>query len=301
MGVEQLEWFVDREKQFDGFLKMLHGETKKRIMAVEAAGDMGKTWLIQKLRRECANQSLPYLHIDFRDRRPYDVLYLVRQARDQLGPAAFNLLTETINRATSVNVNLTTSAPPAAAAPSVTVGQISNVTDSRITVQAGNIEVAGGSIVKDNLFVVQSDSPVARQALEQQITDAFFECLGQLAQSDKPAVFLFDSLEEINEEAQHWIWDQLLLRMQKDQLPNVIVILSGRTLPAFGPEWSACMASTGLTPFTEEQVAEYIQGRRQLKDLDVATVFKTSGGMPGLLSKMADVAKTAHPDDEGWL
>ena len=85
-----VDWFVDREKQFQGFLKMLARETPKSIMLVEAPADMGKTWLLQKMRHHCAGNGVPVLYVDFRDRRPYDYLSLVRLARDQMGGGHFN-------------------------------------------------------------------------------------------------------------------------------------------------------------------------------------------------------------------
>ena len=70
---DYVDWFVDREKQFQGFLKMLARETPKSIMLVEAPADMGKTWLLQKMRHHSGGNGVPVLYVDFRDRRPYDL------------------------------------------------------------------------------------------------------------------------------------------------------------------------------------------------------------------------------------
>jgi hypothetical protein len=48
-------------------------------------------------------------------------------------------------------------------------------------------------------------------------------------------------------------------------------------------------------------VREYIVERRQLLDLDLPTIVKTSGGYPGLLAKMADIAAMESEDDDDWL
>ena len=69
---------------------MLACETPKSIMLVEAPADMGKTWLLQKMRHHCVGNGVPVLYVDFRDRRPYDYLSLVRLARDQMGGGHFN-------------------------------------------------------------------------------------------------------------------------------------------------------------------------------------------------------------------
>jgi len=294
---EYVAWFVNREKQTGGFAKMLTGEATKTIMAIEAPAEMGKTWTIQRMRHECSLQQIPSAHFDFRDRHPWDYLALVRQTRDQMGATHFNALTQTINESTGVNIQLSTGA--GAGGVSMGVGtQGGQVSGSQV--QVGDI--AGRDIIKDNFFYVQADSETSRRAIEGRITDAFFTCLTELTQ-DKRAVFFFDSFEEVTEEADRWIQAQLLARIRDGQLPQVIVILAGRTLPEFDrSSWRHVLASTGLEAFTEEHITEYIVEKRGLKNLDVETIVKTSGGHPGLLGKMADIASLElEDDDEDWL
>lgn len=288
---DPMEWFVDRVKQLQGFQKMLRGETAKCIMAVQAPAEMGKTWLIQRLRRECAVHNLPTLHIDFRDRRPYDYLTIVRTARDQMGAAAFNVLTQTINELTGVNVQL--SGIGTASTGGVQVG-------AGGPVSVGG-DVAGGHIIKDNYFYVQADSSTARRAIEIRITDAFFACLAALAAPDKKCVFLFDSYEDVTEEADRWLRDNLLTRQRDQQLLHTITIIAGRKIPEFGDDWTARLAWTGLETFSQEDVAEYLLKRRQATGLDVATVFKTCGGRPGLLSQMVEIATMGTEKEKEWL
>jgi hypothetical protein len=56
-----------------------------------------------------------------------------------------------------------------------------------------------------------------------------------------------------------------------------------------------------LNPFTLEDIEEYITERRKIDGLDIETIYKTSGGFPGLLAKMADVAAIDVEDDDDWL
>jgi hypothetical protein len=291
---DPMEWFVNRVKQLAGFQKMLRGETEKSIMAVQAPAGMGKSWLIQRLRQECNAHNLPTLYIDFRDRRPYDYLTTVRTARDQMGAAAFNLLTQTINEMTSVNIQL--SGMSGSGAQVHIVGQQANLSGAQVSVG----DVAGGNIIKDNNFYVQADSSTARRAVEIRITDAFFACLAALATPDKKCVFLFDSYEDATEEADRWLRDNLLTRQRDKQLPNTLTIIAGRKTPDFGDDWKARLASTGLDAFSQDDVSEYLINR-QVKGLDVATVFKTSGGRPGLLSQMVELATIGAEKTEDWL
>lgn len=293
---EYIAWFVNREKQTTGFLKMLNRETEKAIMAIQAPSEMGKTWAVQRMRHECSLVQSPCAHFDFRDRQPWDYLSIARQTRDQMGATHFNLLTQTINDATGVNIQLSGSAGDS--------GDVSIESVDVSHVDEGQVEVttAGRDVIKDNFFYVQADSETTRRAIEARITDAFFTCLGELAQA-KPLAFFFDAYEEVTEEADRWLQAQLLARIRDGQLGNVIVILSGRELPEFSrSSWRHCLASTGLEPFEREHVVEYITEKRMLTSLDVETVLKTSGGHPGLLGKMADIASLElEDDDDDWL
>jgi hypothetical protein len=295
---EYVAWFVDREKQTSGFLKMMHGETgDKTIMVIEAPAEMGKTWTVQRMRHECSLQQVFCAHFDFRDRRPWDYLAIVRQARDQMGASHFNTLTQTINDSTGVNIQLSSGAGASGDVDvdlSASGGQLS---------VGGDMQVAGRDaiVVKDNFFYVQADSDTTRRAIEARIADAFFTCLAELAQ-EKPTVFFFDSYEEVTEEADRWIQSQLLARIRDGQLPRVIVILAGRELPEFDrSSWRHCLVTTGLIPFEPEHITEYIVEKRGLTNLDVDTILKTSGGHPGLLGKMADIAALEIEEEDDWL
>jgi hypothetical protein len=288
---DPMEWFVNRLKQLQGFQKMTRGETDKCIMAIRAPAEMGKSWLIQRMRQECGAANLPTLYIDFRDRRPYDCLTIVRTARDQMGTAAFNALTQTINDLTGVNIQLSVSSAPGGGGVQVSAG-------GQVTVGG---DVAGGNIIKDNQFFVQADSGTARRAVEIRITDVFFACFAALATPDKKCVFLLDSYENVTEEADRWLRDNLLTRLRDKQLANVIAIIAGRTTPDFGDEWKARLASTGLDPFTQDDVTDYLTNKRKVTGLDVATVFKTCGGRPGLLSQMVELATMRTEKAEDWL
>ncbi len=292
---EYIAWFVNRQKQTQGFLKMLDGETPKTIMAIEAPAEMGKTWTIQRMRHECSLRQVPCAHFDFRDRRPWDYLSIVRHARDQMGAAHFNLLTQVINASTGVNIQLSGSGGPGGVA--LNLEQVTQTEGGEIKIQ----EVAGRDIIKDNFFYVQADSETSRRAIEARITDAFFTCLSDLTQQG-PVVLFFDSYEEVTAEADRWIQSQLLARIRDGQLERVIVIMAGRDLPEFDrSSWRHCMAFTGLEVFDVQEITEYIVEKRGLKDLDLETIIKTSGGHPGLLGKMADIASLELEQDEDWL
>ncbi len=288
---DYVDWFVNREKQYQGFQKMLAGETPKSVMVVEAPSEMGKTWLIQRMRHYCGENKIPVLLVDFRDRRPHDYLSLVRLARDQMGAEFFNALTTTINNFTNVNVQINTGG----AGGGVNV----NVADGS-TAQVGG-DVAGRDIIKDNQFYIQADSEMARRAAEIQINDSFFACLTKLVEAKGHAVFLFDSGEDITTEADRWLKDTLLARVPQGTLTKMVIIIAGRKAPELGETLKEHVGRTGLDVFAEAHVTEYITNKRKITGLDIATIIKTSGGQPGLLAKMADVAGLDKEKEGDWL
>lgn len=100
--------FVDRERKYRGFQKLLLSETRQSVMLITAPEKMGKTWLAIKMERHCSlpEVNLPVARIDFRN--PLDQLKItdhlafVRLLRDRLDePAYFHRLNAVINQVTS--------------------------------------------------------------------------------------------------------------------------------------------------------------------------------------------------------
>jgi hypothetical protein len=103
---ECVECFVDREKQFDGFRAMIGGEVRKQVMFVEAPAEMGKTWLIERLRHECLDRSLPVALIDF-DVRKWSQIDIVLEARSQIGKDRFPALAKILYAQPAISVSAT--------------------------------------------------------------------------------------------------------------------------------------------------------------------------------------------------
>lgn len=94
--------FVNQERKFLGFQKLLRPETRQTVMLIQATKDMGKTWLAGRMQDHCQEPAvnLPTVYVDFRNPKQdhHDFLGLVRLIRQQLNqPAYFNQLNETIN------------------------------------------------------------------------------------------------------------------------------------------------------------------------------------------------------------
>jgi hypothetical protein len=299
------ELFVNRARQGDIFRRMLEGRTRRRIMVITAGAGMGKSWQLQTFAYEASSRGLPLVQIDFADGQAYDTLTLVRRCRDAFGPEHFNKLTEAINEATTARVALST-AEAAPANVDISIGSENSLTNSAVSVA----EV--GTIIKDNSFVIQTDNPLVRQAIEDRVNSAFFACLKELSEKTR-LVFLFDTYERNSLEAERWLpsaadrWivGQVLARMRDGKLDNTIVVIAGRRTPDFGIEWNEVLGRIDLEPLECSHVTEYLRERRGLMvitDAEAARLCQAVAGNPQVLGLIGDnleqANKPAARDDE---
>jgi hypothetical protein len=297
------ELFVDRLKQLERFRKSLEGSSGRKIILITAGPGMGKSWLLRRFAQEAGARGARPVLIDFSDGQAYDVLTLVRRFRDALGAEEFNRLTTAINEATAPRLVL--SDDGGASSASVNFGGA----------QSGDVaigDVAGRSIIKDNFFIVQTDNPLLLQAIEDRVTQVFFECLAELVATTQ-VLFLFDSYERASQEGERWVsnaadrWVQreLLLRIREGRLPNTVVVLAGRRLPEFNVEWAGVVGQLPLELFTVADVAQYLRENRGLPNLtdgEVQTLFSAIQGNPQLLGIIGDnLEQAARPaSDDDW-
>jgi hypothetical protein len=297
--------FVDRDKQIDRFRKSLDGTAGRRIILVTAGQGMGKSWLLRQFVNEAKAKGARTVLIDFSDRQAYDVLMLVRRSRDALGAEHFNRLTTAINDATAPRITINEAAGGSNTSAGV---NLSNSQVQDVVIQ----EAAGRNIIKDNLFIVQSDNPLLLQAMEDRITQVFFECLNDLAKTQR-VVFIFDSYENTSTDggqwmpnaADRWITRELLTRVRDNQLPNTLVVLGGTRVPEFGIEWNAVIGRLPLDPFTVEDVTEYLRinrGLSNLSDAQIQLLHMAVQGNPQQLGIIGDNLEQANKpaDDEDW-
>ncbi|NJM08023.1 hypothetical protein HC891_20275 [Candidatus Gracilibacteria bacterium] len=134
--------FVDRQLQIERFRRSLDGGPR-RVIGVTAGAGMGKSWLLKQFVAEVRQRGGRAVLIDFSDGQAYDMLTLVRRCRDSFDSPHFNALTAAINEATASRISFESG------------GGGVNFSGAQLgDLQAG--EIVGGSIIKDNLFIVQS-------------------------------------------------------------------------------------------------------------------------------------------------
>jgi hypothetical protein len=299
------ELFVDRLKQLDRFRRSLEGATSRRIILISAGPGMGKSWLLRRFASEAGGRGARSVLIDFSDGQAYDVLTLVRRFRDALGANHFNRLTAAINEATAPRLVISDDSARGGG------GTGLQFTNSQIgDVSIG--DVAGRNIIKDNLFIVQADNPLVIQAIEDRITQVFFECLAEVAAA-APVLFLFDTYERTSQSSEgwspnvtdRWITRELLTRIREGRLANTVVVLAGRRLPDLGADWAEVTGTLPIELFTQADVAAYLRENRglsSLTDAEVQTLFNAVQGNPQLLGIIGDnLEQTVRPgEDDDW-
>lgn len=301
------ELFVNRTRQIDAFRKMLDGQTRRRIMVITAGPGMGKSWMLQMMAQEALARKLPLARIDFGDGQAYDALALMRRCRDLIGAEHFNELTQAINEATTARLAITTASATPSPEVNISIGADNVLTNSPIQVEAGT------TVVKDNLFVVQADSPLVRQAIEDRINAVFFTCMARICKQNT-MVFVFDTYERNSIEgdrwaasaADRWVTDQLLTRIRDGGLPNTAVVIAGRRTPEFGVEWNEVLGRMSLDPLECIDVKQYLRERRGLAvitDAEAERLCQAVGGSPQVLALIGDnleLAVKPKAQDDEW-
>ena len=301
------ELFVNRARYSDIFRRMLEGQARRRVMIISAGAGLGKSWLLRIFAYEAGSRQLPLAQIDFADGQAYDALSLVLRCRDAFGAEHFGALDQAISDATTARVAV--SAGAAASTPvNVSVGNENILTNSTISVSD-----VGNTIIRDNSFVVQTDNPILRQAIEDRINSAFFECLAALAAKSR-VVFLFDTYERNSLEserwssnaADRWITGQVLARIRDGKLDNVVVVLAGRRAPEFGVEWNEVLGRVSLDLLECSHVTEYLRDRRgitTISDAQAEVLCQAVAGNPqvmGLIGDNLEQANKPKMQDDEW-
>lgn len=301
------ELFVDRVRQSDIFRKVLDGQARRQVMVITAAGGLGKSWLLRVFAAEAASRGLPTVQIDFADGQAYDALTLALRCRDAFGPEYFAALMRALGEATTARVALAAQGGGATGPINVSIGDGNTLNSSPITVSE-----IGTTVIRDNSFVIQTDNPLARQALEDRINTAFFECLTELCGRTR-VVFLFDTYERASVESERWVpsaadrWvvNQLLARIRDGKLPNAAVVLAGRRVPEFGIEWNDVLGRVSLELLECSYITEYLRERRGLagiSDAQAQVLCQAVAGNPQVMGLIGDnleqANKPAMADDE---
>jgi len=170
-------------------------------------------------------------------------------------------------------------------------GDIDIGTLAKLTSQAGMTLKSGDN----NVTVVIDDKLMIKLTIENSVTamvQVFQQRFNQLSASRKQFLIVDDYCWTIDQRIGEWFLD--LVR----GMVNTIVIIS-RTLTAQDLNWSENKVMLHLTPFSRQQIGEYLAKRLApalVTDQLVEEVYQFSHGHPLVVSITTDLVNYVHPD-----
>ena len=265
--------FTDREPELNLFAQMVNRKVPQRVLAIQAVGGIGKSWLIDRYEAWCRREHTPCVRLDFdatREGGPLSPEIILEKAGEAMGlmPASdletfARLLKETTGGTANVDVG------SGAVISGARFGDIGNVIIKELHLSASNLD------------------PKTRR---HQATHRFRQALA--ACGPQPAVWLVDSCEKAaeNTDTADWLSGAILGHVACEDALPLVIVLAGRTLPPIMPEWEDCIERIQLGPFDEKQTHTLICERIGLS-LTVETVsflHKVSGGVPQTMVGLAE-------------
>ena len=112
-----------------------------------------------------------------------------------------------------------------------------------------------------------------------------------LVELSAPLLLVFDTYEQVSEDAQKWLESQLLSRL--DRAPGVLIIISGQQIPEYGKHpWRALAEACDLLPIQRvDDWLEYSQRKWQCPHVNadhVKALTLATGGNPGQVSALLE-------------
>lgn len=230
---EYVTWFTAGRPATD-LMQAFRRETDLLLKAAPQAV-VDRAWLLQRFRHECSTLGIPCACFDFAEDYTQDYLALVRQTRDQMGAAHFNLLTRALNV--------------------IGTGVLPSLEDVS-HLQRQDLRAAEGraSLERDDFAFVRARQREKQHVLEERVTRAFYTCLEALCNKG-PVVFILDSYQQIPSAVEQWIHANLLTWAYHGHLAGLVMLMAGQgERPALWPESVGQLASPatlGSTPWVE--------------------------------------------------
>jgi len=258
--------FTDREREIALFVQMVHREISQRVLAIQAPGGIGKSWLIDRYEDLCRREHVPCVRLDFDAAREGEALspeIILEKAGEAMGlmPASdletfARLPKEMTGGPASVDV-----ASGSVISGDARFGDIGNVIIKELHVSAPNLD------------------PKTRR---HQATHRFRRALA--ACGPQPAVWLVDTCEKAaeNPDTADWLSGAILGHVACEDALPLVIVLAGRYLPPIMPEWEDCIRRISLAPFDEKQTHILVCERigLALAAETVSFLHRVSGGVP---------------------
>jgi tetratricopeptide (TPR) repeat protein len=258
--------FTDREREIALFAQMVHREIPQRVLAIQAPGGIGKSWLIDRYEAWCKTERVPCVRLDFdptREDGPLSPEIILEKAGEAMGlmPASdletfARLLKEMTGGPASVQVGA-----DAVISGGARFGDIGNVIIKELHVSAPNL-----------------DSKTRRHRATHRFRRALAAC------GPQPAVWLVDTCERAaeNTDTADWLSGAILGHVACEDALPLVIVLTGRSLPPIKSEWEDCIRRISLDPFDEKQTHVLVCERigLTLAAETVSFLHRVSGGVP---------------------
>lgn len=207
-----LRIWVDRQDEIALYLRMLAGQERARILLVEAASGMGKSWLLSEFERQT----------------PSDVLCVPVELKKTPLPDVFHLLSQGIGMDNLLRFGKA-------------VRQI--VQHEPVQVNVSRNWMFGPAQIE---VALQAADEETRRYRRNALTQAMFDDLTALG---RRMALLFDTLDGAHDEVREWLPGIALGHVRR--CPNVCAVVAGRPPLDVHATWAACCERIVLEGITD--------------------------------------------------
>lgn len=284
---EVLKWFVNRAGERARFARALAGKSPVQVFVIEGNEGIGKTSLLKQFRAQAIKQQIPTAFCDFARNELNQVVDLLQYYSILLGSHNFSTLKAVLEEGTQLKIILKRekNAKP---------GRV-EIQGKRVTIR--NSDIAGGDIIKNNVFNLGARDPGLQKIWLGKLNEAFFTDLKKILKRKKHLVLLVDSVERISPAIQQWLFDQLFSRINRREpgesgweLQGLIIALAGERVPQLELDWDELVTKLHLDPFPAREVRKYLTTHRGLKISEkiLQSIYELTQGGPYLVAIIAD-------------
>jgi hypothetical protein len=309
--------FVNRTEQLGLMWQMARQKIEPRILIVEAAFGMGKSYLIKEFRAQCQEEGIDLVCLDFEEKyEDPGYMYIVKEIWTQLGPAGFDLLTQTIQETTSFSARgrileeirkfqaereSGSSSIPADAGEAVQDERSGASPPEKATAgQSGGVNIYGGTNTfrdvagRDIIHftqIIQAEDPFVQGKARLWITEVLKQCLVQIA-AERRVIFLIDNWQKADGETRRWLARSLVKWTADALLPHVSIMIAGVEVLDLDPRRR--IKKVLLPEFEETAAYTYLVDKCGLPMEDVPEIIRVAGGFPLMLVMASARRKKAN-------
>jgi predicted ATPase len=253
-SVHRSSAFVDRTWEITQFESLIRGSAQ-RIMCICGPAGIGKTSLIKRMIEECKRQEVRCVYVGWEDSKRYSYLDVMREIRDEVNePLLFQLFND------RVNFYFVPDYVPKI----ILESSIKNVQ----VLPGGEIQRSGTVVhighevkIEDlEINIPRPDRDVTEEEVIIQCTRAFMLCLRALA-SENPLMIFLDAVEKADRLTVKWIWNDLLVQVRDQEIPNLFIVIAKRGSFELHPAFFNCTELCELQPFQIHDILEYMSKR----------------------------------------